>query len=268
MNQDLPNRRQLAGGLLASALCASAVNASRPASAGEQGESGVDDPVGASYVHPDRPADDRRRDPNRRPDRVLDFFDIKRGMRVADLMAGDGYFTEILARAVGPGGHVYCQNTAIPLRVFADEPLSARLARLEEGGVENVTRLDREFDDSGLPEGLDAAILIRFYHDFEWQEVDRPAFNQLVFRVLAPGAVFGVVDHQAASGAGITGSKSLHRVEGALVREEVEAAGFQFEAQSYVLANPEDTHDWNIFRDGAVDRDRTDRFVYLFRKPE
>jgi len=224
----------------------------------------VDDPVAAAAKHPDRPAGDRARDADRHPDRVLDFMGIKRGMHVADIMAGDGYYSEILSRAVGPKGRVYCQNSSIPLERFADGPLTARL---ERPGLENVVRLDRELDDPGFPEGLDAAILIRFYHDFGWQEVDRAAFNAMVFDRLAPGGTFGVLDHVALPGEGIRQGKTLHRVDPALVREEVEAAGFVLEAESFLLRDPDDTHDWNIFSDGGARRDKTDRFIYLFRKP-
>ncbi len=228
------------------------------------GDRRIVDPVGESVRHPDRPAQDRARDADRRPDRILDFFDVKPGMHVADFMAGDGFYTELLSRVVGPEGVVYCQNTKIPLGVFAEEPLTERLARK---GLENVVRLDREFDDVGIPVGLDAALLIRFYHDFGWQEVDREGFNWLVFHLVKPGGVFGVVDHVAQEGAGMSVGQTLHRVEPLLVRREIEAAGFRLEAESHVLARSTDTHDWNIFRNGAEDRDRTDRFAYLFRRP-
>lgn len=224
----------------------------------------VDDPVAAAIASPDRPERDRARDADRMPQRVLDFFDVKRGMRVADLMAGDGYYTEILSRAVGAEGRVFCQNTKIPLERFADAPLTARLA---DDRLPNVVRLDTEFDDVGLPDDLDAAILIRFYHDFGWQEVDRPAFDRMVFEHLKPGGLFGVVDHHAKEGAGMSESQRLHRVEAALVRQEIEAAGFVFEAESFVLTHPDDTLDWNIFDRSKPGRDRTSRFVYLFRKP-
>lgn len=227
-------------------------------------ESKLDDPVAASIAHPDRLGSDLARDAERRPQRILDFFDIKRGMRVADLMAGDGYYTELLSRAVGPDGVVYCQNTAIPLKVFAERPLTARLA---EKRLPNVVRLDEEFADCTLPTGIDAAILVRFYHDFGWQEVDRAAFNALVFERLAPGGLFGVVDHHAKEGAGITEGKRLHRVEADFVRAELEAAGFVLEAESFVLTDPEDTLDWNIFSPEEVGRDATSRFVHLYRKP-
>lgn len=224
----------------------------------------IDDPIADALTHPDRPAADKARDTNRKPDRVLDLFGIKRGMHVADIMAGDGFYTEILARAVGSEGKVYCQNTKIPLEVFAEKPLTERLARK---GLENVVRLDREFDDPGFPQGLDAAVLIRFYHDFEWQEVDREAFNEMVFKTLKPGGILGVVDHIAEAGQGISQGQSLHRVDPALVREEIEAAGFVLEAESFALRNKDDTHDWSIFSRGGDGRDTTDRFIYLFRKP-
>lgn len=224
----------------------------------------IDDPIATSVQHSDRLATDLKRDVERKPAQVLDFFDIKGGMHVADLMAGDGYYTEILSRAVGKDGKVYCQNTSIPLEVFADKPLTARLA---DARLPNVVRLDTEFDDSGLPTDLDAAILVRFYHDFGWQGVDRAAFNKLVFASLKPGGVFGVVDHHAAEGAGMSVGKSLHRVEAALVQEEIEAAGFVLESESYVLSDSTDPRDWNIFSKGPGGRDTTSRFVYLFRKP-
>jgi len=228
------------------------------------GDRSIVDPVAASIAHPDRLASDLPRDAERQPQRVLDFFDIKPGMHVADLMAGDGYYTELLSRAVGEGGVVYCQNTAIPLRVFADGPLTARLA---DERLPNVVRLDEEFEGTTLPGELDAALLIRFYHDFGWQEVDRVAFGELVFDRLKPGGVFGVVDHHAKADAGITEGKRLHRVEAALVQRELEAAGFVLEAESYVLTDKDDTLDWNIFDREGPGRDATSRFVHLYRKP-
>ncbi len=254
-------RRELAfaAPLLVATPALLAAEAPRP-----ERERRYDDPAADAVLHPERPAADRARDATRHPARVLDFFGVRPGMHVADLMAGDGYYTELLARVVGPRGVVYCQNTRIPLERFAARPLTERLARK---GLENVVRLDREFEDVGIPPGVDVALLVRFYHDFGWQEVDRDGFDALVFHLLKPGGVFGVIDHVAADGAGMTVGETLHRVEPALVRREVEAAGFVLEAESFVLRNPADTHDWNIFRNGAVDRDRTDRFVYLFRKP-
>ena len=114
---------------------------------------------------------------------------------------------------------------------------------------------------------LDRVLLVRFYHDFGWQEVDREQFNADVFAALRPGGVYCIIDHHAQSGAGMTEGQRLHRVEEALVRREVEAAGFVLEAVSHALADPTDTRDWNIFENDAARRDRTDRFMHFYRKP-
>lgn len=215
-------------------------------------------------MHVDRLESDRERDSERNPAAVLDFFGIKPGMAVADVMAGDGYYTELLSRIVGPEGTVYCQNTAIPLRVFAEAPLTARLA---ENRLPNVVRLDMEFTDDGYPTDLDAAILVRFYHDFGWQEVDREAFNALMFASLKPGGVFGVIDHHAKPGAGIGEGRRLHRIEADFLQAEIEAAGFVLVDQSMALTDATDTLDWSIFDPEHEGRDTTSRFVYLFKKP-
>ena len=258
------SRRQFAGVALAAPLALS-MKAPRiaPGSPSAEDERRIVDLTADAVAHPDRPAGDKRRDADRLPARILDFFDIKPGMHVADLMAGDGYYTELVSRLVGPTGVVYCQNTKIPLDRFARGPLTDRLAN---DRLPNVVRLDREFEDIGIPEGVDAAIMIRFYHDFGWQKVDRDGFNHLIHYLLKPGGILGIVDHIAKPGTGMTVGESLHRVEPALVRREVEAAGFVLEAESRALANEADTHDWNIFSNGGGRRDKTDRFAYMFRK--
>ena len=258
-------RRQFASAALATPfLLSTPISASARAQDSEQGRRKIIDPAADAVAHLSRPEGDKARDADRLPAKVLDFFDLKPGMHIADLMAGDGYYTELVSHLAGPNGVVYCQNTKIPLERFAEAPLTERLAN---NRLPNVVRLDREFDDIGIPQGVDAAIMIRFYHDFGWQNVDRDGFNHLIHYLVKPGGVFGVVDHIAKPDAGMSVGQSLHRVEPALVRREVEAAGFVLEAESRILANPEDTHDWNIFSDGGARRDKTDRFAYLFRKP-
>ena len=229
-----------------------------------QGAISVPQHIASAVASSDRPEADRLRDPHRKPGEVLAFFGIERGMSVGDLMAGTGYYSEILSRAVGPEGSVYAQNNSFVVERFVDKPLTERLAR---PGLENITRLDAELETPGLPAGLDAALMIRFYHDMYWQESDRRAFNQAVFQALKPGGIFGIVDHHAPAGTGFAHVKDLHRVDAELVEKEILAAGFVLDAESDLLANPDDTRDWNIFADDAARRDQTDRFVLRFRKP-
>ena len=53
-----------------------------------------------------------------------------------------------------------------------------------------------------------------------------------------------------------------------LVEREILAVSFVLDAESDVLANADDTRDWNIFIDERTRRDKTDRFVLRFVKPE
>lgn len=216
---------------------------------------------------PDRDEADRALDAGRKPEQLLAFFEIQPGDRVAELGAGGGYTAELLSRVVGPEGEVYGQNSQFLLQRFAEKPWSERLSKPV---MSNVVRLDRDFD-SPLPDtvrSLDAVLNVLFYHDTVWQGVDRSAMNRNIFAALAPGGVYGIVDHSASPGSGTRVTESLHRIEESVLRQEVEAAGFVLEASADFLRNPKDARDWSASpRTAAEQRGTSDRFVLKFRKP-
>jgi predicted methyltransferase len=215
---------------------------------------------------PDRDAADRELDWARHPGDLLVFFDIRPGMRVAELGAGGGYTTELLARAVGPQGRVWGQNTRFILERFAEKPWSARLAKPV---MQNVVRVDRPFDDPLPPEAhdLDAALIVLFYHDTVWMGVDRAAMNAAVWKALKPGGLYGIIDHSGRPGTGTSEAQSLHRIEEVVVRREVEQAGFRLAREDDFLRDPADTRDWNASPRAAGERrGRSDRFVLAFTK--
>lgn len=188
-------------------------------------------------------------------------------MRVAEIMAGGGYTAELLARAVGPEGHVYGLNSPWVLDRFAQRPWTARL---QKPVMANVTRLDREVD-APFPDDvrdLDTVVNVLFYHDTYWMEADRAAMNRAIFAALKPGGIYVIVDHSGREGSGITEVKTLHRVEESVVRAEIEAAGFVFSGEANFLRNPDDTRGWNASPGAAAERRGTsDRFVLKFTKP-
>lgn len=227
----------------------------------------VPDYVRAAVEAADRAAEDRALDGGRKPAEILAFFGVRPGMKVAELGAGGGYTAELLARIVGPGGKVYAQNPPFVLERFAEAPWSERLRKPV---MANVVRLDREFDDPFPPDvrGLDVVLNHLFYHDTYWQGVDRAAMNHAVFEALAPGGVYGIVDHSAGAGSGAADVKTLHRVEEAVLRADVEKAGFVLAAEADFLRHPEDTRDWNAAPGASGERRGTsDRFVLKFVKP-
>jgi predicted methyltransferase len=221
----------------------------------------------AIVATPDRDAADRLLDAGRQPSAMLRFFGIGPGMKVAEISAGGGYTTELLARTVGPEGTVYGHNAPFVLQRFAEAPWSARLLKPV---MRNVRRVDRDFADP-LPEdakNLDAVLIVLFYHDTVWQGVDRDRMNRNIFAALKPGGVYGIVDHSAVAGSGTADVQTLHRIDEQTVRREVEEAGFRLEAEADFLRNPDDRRDWNASPKSAAERRGTsDRFVLRYVKP-
>jgi predicted methyltransferase len=225
------------------------------------------DPV-ALVAAPDRTEADRALDDGRHPAQLLAFLGLRPGMKVADLGAGAGYTTELLARAVTPGGVVYGQNNKGFLGFVGD----AWKARLERPAMSGVVRVDREFDSPLPPEavGLDAVVMNVIYHDTVWLKTDRAAMNRAIFASLRPGGAFVVVDSSARAGTGAADAETLHRIDEALVRQEVEAAGFRLAGEAPFLRNPADARDWNSSPPAAAAAGRrgtSDRFVLRFVRP-
>lgn len=224
------------------------------------------DPVDAAVNASDRSEADRALDAGRQPAELLKFFGIAPGMKVAELAAGGGYTAELLARIVGPSGQVYGQNTKFILERFAAGPWSERLAKPV---MKDVVRVDSDMD-TPLPESaqnLDAVLMVLFYHDTVWLQADRARMNRAIYDALAPGGVYGIVDHSARPGDGTSQVETLHRIEESVVIEEVEAAGFLLEERATFLSHPDDTRDWNASPSKAGEkRGTSDRFVLRFRK--
>jgi len=218
---------------------------------------------------PDRMPEDRALDGGRKPVETLEFLRLKPGMKVAELGAGAGYTTELLARSVAPDGVVYAQNPDLFIQRFLKTRWPDRLAR---PAMKNVVRVDREFDDPLPPEakGLDLVVINVIYHDTTYLEVDRGKMNRAVFDALKPGGVYVVVDSSAKPGTGTSDSKTLHRIDEQTVRAEVEQAGFRLDGQGDFLRNPQDARDWDSSPGAAAQagrRGQSDRFALRFVKP-
>ena len=239
------------------ALAIVIVAAALAAGAGAQG---VPD-YAAIVAAPDRSESDRNIDKRRDPTKLLAFTGARPGMKVLDMGAGGGYSTELLARAVAPGGTVYAQNMS---NLFPKAKANFE-GRMQKPVFKNVTPLFRPFDDPTPPEvrDLDLITYFFFYHDVSYMEVDRAAMNKKLFALLKPGAVMVVADHSAQAGAGTSVGKSLHRIEEAALRREVEAAGFRFVVGADFLRQPGDKRDFNVNKPtGPVDE-----FVLKFQRP-
>jgi len=220
--------------------------------------------VGAAMAAPDRLAADREIDAKRKPAEILSFMGIREGMSVLDASAGGGYYTELLAAAVEPGGTVYAQNDQAALQRGEGAIEKAITARLADGRLPNVERVDRSLAELGMDGQFDAAFAILVLHDaynFGGEETAL-AFLSGLKTALKSGGTLAFIDHGGDAG---QDNRALHRMEQSVAERLITEAGFVIEARSDLLANPADDHAVDVF--GYSIRRDTDRFVVRARKP-
>jgi predicted methyltransferase len=224
----------------------------------------------------DRTAADRANDKRRQPEQVLGFIGLRPGMVALDVVAGGGYTTELLARAIGPSGKVYAQasprDPSRPVPAGARPPganVLDRQARLAAGQVPAapIALALQKLVDPVPPElaqgQLDLVTLMFNYHDLGALGEGRAQMNRALYAALKPGGLYVVADHAGRPGTGISESTTLHRIEENFLRREIEAAGFKLVATGDFLRNPADPRDKET-PDPAMPKDE---FILKFVKP-
>jgi len=205
-----------------------------------------------------------------RQSELIRFARVDAGSTVIDVYPGDGDWTRLFSGVVGPAGRVY---SFVPAEVahFKNDPVGRMRMLAKEPGRENVEVVSADL--VAMPEVTQPADVIwlhLFYHDLHTELMQKKGataadFNRAVHERLKPGGSYVVVDHAAVAGTGTGDAQSLHRIDPASVRKEVEAAGFVLDAESNLLANKDDPHSIKVF-DPAI-KGETDRFAYRFVKP-
>jgi predicted methyltransferase len=216
----------------------------------------------AIVAAPDRSDADRQTDQRREPAKILAFTGVKEGMKVLDMEANAGYSTELLARAVGPTGTVYAQDPAFIVEKYVKDKFDNRA---KSPAMKNVVHVIRDFDDP-VPSDVSNLDLITFfyaYHDVTYMPVDRAKMDAKMFAALKPGGFLVIADHSAKPGTGTTVAKTLHRIDEATLRQEIEAAGFKLVDEGNFLHHAEDPRDVPVFHPAVP----VDEFVLKFQKP-
>jgi predicted methyltransferase len=201
---------------------------------------------------------------------LIKFARVEAASIVIDVYPGDGDWTRLFSDIVGPQGRVF---SFVPTEIADVKPDQVGRMRTlaKEPGRENVEAVSANL--VAMPEATrpaDVLWLHLFYHDLHTALIQKKGataadFNRAVYERLKPGGFYVIVDHAAAAGAGAGDAQSLHRIEPASVREEVEAVGFVLEAESTILANKDDSHSIKVF-DPSI-KGETDRFAYRFVRP-
>jgi predicted methyltransferase len=224
----------------------------------------------AALTHAGRPAADSARDALDHPADMLRLAGIKPGMKVADVLAGDGYYSELASYIVGPTGHVFLINN----KAFDDWSQPSLKDRLAADRLTNVTHETVDLNAMNLPAAsLDAVLLIKVYHDMywvdsspksPWPKIDVSSVLDQLARALKPGGVLLLIDHSAKAGHGKSDAGELHRIEDAFAIKDFSAHGFKVIATSDLLRRPDDSRELISYKGPALGK--TDRFVVVFRK--
>jgi len=195
---------------------------------------------------------------------------VDAGSTIIDVYPGAGDWTRRFSEVVGPKGRVF---SFVPTEIadLKNDQVDQMRTLAKEPGRENVEVVSADL--VAVPEvtqPADVLWLHLFYHDFHTKLMQARGataadFNRAVYGRLKSGGSYVIVDHAAAAGAGTSDAQSLHRIDPAAVRAEVEAAGFVLDAESTILANKDDAHAIRIF-DPSI-KGKTDRFAYRFVKP-
>ena len=228
-----------------------------------------DDAVARALADPTRPHPSPvEQDENRKPEETLRFAGVSPGQVVVDYLANAGYYTRLLSDVVGDTGHVYAVELEPAVKFDLVAPGYAALKEWAKSRSNVTMQLEPARTRLNFPRKIDVFWLTQNYHDLhdKWLgPYDVAAFNGQVYDALKPGGTYFVVDHIAAPGSPPDVTETFHRIEPAVARQEIEAAGFCFVGESDVLRNPADPH--NVGIQNKAIRGNTDRFMFKFRKP-
>jgi predicted methyltransferase len=212
-----------------------------------------------------RPQADRDRDALRKPGEVMVFAGVKPGDNVLELIPGGGYYTRLLSGAVGRKGHV---TEGLPNLTGAPDVAQKSNGVAADPHFGNVTEAHFTAADLAKLGPVDVVWTSQNYHDLHLArfKLDVVGFDKAVYAALKPGGIFFIEDHAAKDGSGLAAPDALHRIDEAVVKQEVESAGFRLAGESNLLRNPADDRTLLVFNPAI--RGHTDQFLLKFRKPK
>jgi ubiquinone/menaquinone biosynthesis C-methylase UbiE len=152
-----------------------------------------------------------------RRDKIVGACKLRPGMVVADVGAGTGLFTRLLAREVGPAGQVYAVDIAPKFLEHVQKTSRA-------AGLRNVTPVLCNPDSVDLPPGsVDVAFVCDTYHHFEFPQRTLESLH----RAIKPGGLLVVVDFVRIPGKSSDWVLGHVRAGQEVVEKEIAATGFE-----------------------------------------
>lgn len=222
-------------------------------------EQGSADYIQQALASSERSPEMTERDVARKPAEVLALSGIEPGDTVVEFAGFGQYYTTLLSSIVGPEGQVHMYD--LPYT----EERAGENSRAFVAAHPNTTYNVVDYNAIELPSDVDVVYNVLYYHDLSLNDIDVATLNRKIYDALKPGGVFLIIDHNAPAGTGTRDTESLHRIDPAVIKEEVLAAGFELAEDSDLLAHPEDDYSAMVFAPGT--RGATDRSLFKFVKP-
>ena len=219
--------------------------------------------VTAAIADPRRAPKQLALDAARKPAETLTFIGLKPGDKIVDFIVGL-YWDRLFSDVAGPAGHVYI---FFP-KEYPDFRIRATASEILLPIYSNVSVYSAPVNAFATPEPVDVVWMRQNYHDLYdkfMRPADVPTINRAIYKALKPGALYVIIDHSAKDGAGVAATETLHRIDAAVVKKDLAAAGFVFVGESNLLRNPADPRDQPSY--GPSIQGKTDQFFYVFRKP-
>lgn len=224
--------------------------------------------------HPNRTEQDKVRDDDRKPAKIMKFAEVGKGKTILDIYAGGGWYSELFSLAAGSEGKVYAHNDHLTWR-FGQKQM---LARTKDRRLSNLNRIEPlEIQDIALPDAsVDVAFMGINYHDLYFisrirhnkketmrsEVVDYKKAMGNIKRMLKPDGILIITDHRALPGSGYQAANDLHRIDPNIVKHELATVGFTLTEQGFYLQNPNDDLSQSVFTPEL--RGKTDRFIFKF----
>jgi predicted methyltransferase len=152
--------------------------------------------------------------------KLMPVLELEPGMSVADVGAGAGAMTLVMAEALGPSGRVYATDVRA-------EQVDAIRDQAKARHLDNVVAIAGTQTSTGLPDRCCDAIFVRdAYHHF----TDPAAMNRGFASALKPGGRLAIIDFAPAPGSGpppnVPANRTGHGITSTIVEQELQAAGF------------------------------------------
>jgi predicted methyltransferase len=218
---------------------------------------GIKDYVRKAVESPERTPAMTIHDAYRKPAELFDLAGIKPNSKVIELSSYGNYWSTMLASIVSEKGELHLYD-----HLFA-QPL-AKQGQAFAAAHKHTTYEIVDHNQVEFPKGIDLVWCYACYQELMLTGTQLTPFQTKLFKAMKPGGVLLMVFFKARDGTETDDTGTLHRIDQAIVRAQLQGTGFTLEAEEYFLQNHDDDHSTKVFTE--AESDLADKVIFKFRK--